>query len=96
MRAQSKHELLLTARRATFKLAEARDAERTEVSRGRAGSTQNPSLYHVDVLGMQVRASVASAVAPLTEREGEVLAEVREMLAPARDATWPSGRPENN
>ena len=43
-----------------------------------------------------MRASVASAVAPLTEREEEVLAEVREMLAPARDATWPSGRPENN
>ena len=47
-------------------------------------------------LGMQVRASVASAAAPLTEREQEVLAEVREMLAHARDATWPSGRPENN
>ncbi|KAK9824850.1 hypothetical protein WJX81_007328 [Elliptochloris bilobata] len=44
----------------------------------------------------EVRASVASAVAPLTEQEEEVLAEVREMLAPARDITWPSGRPDNN
>ena len=44
----------------------------------------------------QVRASVASAVAPLTAQEEEVLAEVRAILAPVRDATWPSGRPENN
>lgn len=44
----------------------------------------------------QVRASVASAVALLTAQEEEVLAEVRAILAPVRDATWPSGRPENN
>ncbi len=43
-----------------------------------------------------MRASVASAAAPLTAREEEALAEVRAVLAPARDATWPSGRPENN
>lgn len=44
----------------------------------------------------QVKASVASAVAPLTAHEEEVLSEVREILAPSRDATWPSGRAENN
>lgn len=61
----------------------------------RTGARNHASIAMVP-LGVQVRASVASAAAPLTEREAEVLAEVREMLAPARDMTWPSGRPENN
>ena len=66
--------------------------------KGRTGkqSVLHSSIASASVVGMQVRASVASAAAPLTEKETEVLAEVCDMLAPARDATWPSGRPENN
>jgi L-galactose dehydrogenase len=41
----------------------------------------------------QARRNVAWALGPLDE---DLLAEVERVLAPVRDHTWPSGRPENS
>lgn len=56
----------------------------------------NPEI-HTHVVGTaspdRVIANLADAESPL---DRELLAEVQKILAPARNLTWPSGRPENN
>jgi hypothetical protein len=41
----------------------------------------------------QARGNVRAVLGPLDE---DLLAEVERVLAPVRDRTWPSGRPENS
>lgn len=61
-----------------------------------AFSLANPRVHTV-LVGMKSETEVARNVSALEYRmDPEVLAGVRQILAPVQDKTWPSGLPENN